>query len=245
MLPGGRILGVDGAGKSAEPQQGLRALKPFGALLGRQLVDHRGVVDPALIAAVRLAPVKGAVGEMQQLARVVCDAGIADACGQGDAVGLMRRRGDHASRPLDRDQRLLASGLGQDPGELVATGAAQGVLGARQAAQAARDADQHRVSRLVAAHIVGLLEVVDVDQCDRDRLGVTNRTGHLGGEALLERAMIGESGQWIGRGLRGELRAVLDARNGRGEEIAEFEQSLLVIGAQFGGLGRGRRENAP
>ena len=106
--------------------------------------------------------------------------------------GAGRGLRDHAPGALDRDQRLLARGLGQDPGELVAADPSKRVLGARQLRQDARDTNEHLISGVVPAAVVDLLEVIDVDHRHRERRVVTQRAGDLGGQPLLQRAVVGK-----------------------------------------------------
>jgi hypothetical protein len=84
-----------------------------------------------------------------------------------------------APRALDGLQRLLLGGLGHEQRELVAAQAGQDVLGAGDVAQRAGDGGEHRVAALVAERVVDRLEVVDVEQRQRERALVAQRAREL------------------------------------------------------------------
>ena len=144
-----------------------------------------------------LAPVQGPVGEVDELGRVLGDGAVADARRDRHAVGPRGGLGDQPPSSLHGDQRLLARRLGQDPRELVSPHPPQRVLGAGEVAQAAGHPYQHLIPYLVTTDVVDVLEVVDVDDRHGERPGVPHRAGDLGGQPLLQSAMVGQPGKRI------------------------------------------------
>jgi hypothetical protein len=167
---------------------------------------QRVVEGLAARLAVLLGTVHRGVGVLHQLVGVVAVAGACD--GQAD------RRGDEARLPVEIDrgsqrggqafgdaQRLgLPRDVGDQDGELVTAEAGDDVLGAQRGGQAARDGLQQAVAGAVAERVVDELEVVDVDEQDRDvadsaRIARTTLQRVL--DTLDERAAVGQAGQWI------------------------------------------------
>jgi len=67
VAAGGGVLRVDRPGERTQAEERLRALELRGALVGGELADDFGVIDPRRVAPPALAPVERAVGEAQQL----------------------------------------------------------------------------------------------------------------------------------------------------------------------------------
>ena len=81
-------------------------------------------------------------------------------------------------------------------------------------AQAVGHRDQHRVAERVAEAVVGLLEVIDVDEQQRPRHGVVLaapvfRTRLFRGDEVLEIAPVVERGQRVAAALHAEFRVLL------------------------------------
>ena len=170
VLAGRLVLGVDGARQRAEPDQRLGALELVGALGDRELADDLGVVDPCRVAAVGLAPVQRAVGSRTSVSG-------SPACSRPQTPA---RDGDRSPPPSSRAaiapraRSMAASacvlvGLGHEQRELVAAQAGEDVLGAGDVAQRGGDRREHGVAALVAERVVDRLEVVDVEQRQRQR----------------------------------------------------------------------------
>ena len=131
---------------------------------------------------------------------------------------------------LEHRVRLGLAGLGQQQRELVAADAGEQVLAAQQGVQARAERRQHAVAGGVAGEVVDRLEVVDVDQRERQRALVPGGAGDLGVEALLEGAVVGEAGQRVGeraaleQPASAEDHAADDREDRRGEERARRAQ---------------------
>src|SRR3954452_1447400 len=100
----------------------------------------------------------------------------------GDLVGAGRTGSRHD------DRELLAAVTGDQVNAPYAAG------------QGPRDQPQAFVAPLVAVVIVVLLEVVDVDHREPDRLAGPQRTQPLGLEHLGEAPAVGQAGQRVGQG---------------------------------------------
>ena len=153
-------------------------------------------------------------------------------------------RGDRGAGALDGDQRLLLVGLGHEQRELVAAQAGEDVLGAGDVAQRGGDGGQHDVAALVAERVVDRLEVVDVEQRERERPLVAQRAGELLAQALVEGAVVGQARERIGGRLLDEDRVGLGVGHGQADELGEVVEHALGVGRQrvgrHGGHGRSR-----
>ena len=103
------------------------------------------------------------------------------------------------------------------------------------------EVDEHAVAGGVAEAVVDRLEVVDVDEHQRQRAAVAQRALGLLGEALVERAAVGEPGQRVGQRLRREALAGVGVGDGDARELGEARDALLVLGA---GTAPGRSRSA-
>jgi hypothetical protein len=121
------------------------------------------------------------------------------------AVGLERllRRREDATRHFGGTLRV---GLAQQQHELVAAQPRHRVLPAHLALQAARQLDQHRVARAVPERVVDGLEVVEVEEHQRQRRAVAVRAVQRHAAAVLQQRPVRQPGQGV------VVRQVLDAR---------------------------------
>ena len=94
------------------------------------------------------------------------------------------------AQPLAQDARPLEVDLATDHRELLAAVARQDVLGADRLRHHAGDGGQHRVAGQVTVGVVDLLEVVDVDEQQRQRLLVPDREADLRVQAIDEVAAV-------------------------------------------------------
>ena len=94
------------------------------------------------------------------------------------------------AQPLAQDARPLEVDLATDHRELLAAVARQDVLGADRLRHHAGDGGQHRVTGQVTVGVVDLLEVVDVDEQQRQRLLVPDREADLRVQAIDEVAAV-------------------------------------------------------
>ena len=134
------------------------------------------------------------------------------------------RRGDLAG--------LLLVGLDGDERELVAAVAGGEVVGAGPAAQRVADAAQHLVADEVAVLLVDLLEVVEVDEDQREvAAGDARGALDLAQQALVQRGVVEAAGQPVGAGRLGDrgVEAGVAARGG-GELGEGLEQREVVLG---------------
>ena len=99
------------------------------------------------------------------------------------------------------------AGRGQEHGELVAAEAGHGVRVAHDLLEPARDLDEQLVAAGVPEGVVDLLEAVDVEQHQADRVAGARARGGRAFEALVEQPSVRQPGQRVEqrepRGLRG------------------------------------------
>ena len=107
---------------------------------------------------------------------------------------------DERAELLGEDRALLDAGLGQDEHELLAAVAADQVATRAGCAEMRLgDAAQHDVADAVAVRVVDGLEVVDVDEGDRQRALVARRALDLGEERAEQGLAVGDAGQAVDR----------------------------------------------
>src|SRR3954447_24782195 len=133
-------------------------------------------------------------------------------------VGLLDRLAQAAAGL----ERLVGVGDDEQRGELVAADAEERVAPAQRAAQGVGDVAKDLVAVLVAERVVEALEAVEVDEHDR-RAGATVRVRERG----VERRVMAEAGERVGRGLRAERaherRGAQAGRGVRGEQLEELD----------------------
>ena len=138
-----------------------------------------------------------------------------------------------------------AAGLRQQERELVAADPRQHVLGARGLLELGGDDGQHLVPGPVSRGVVDLLELVEVDQHERQRPAVSQRTRDLGLQPLVERAVIREARERVARRHLRQQAPVLGVAHGRAEQAREVAQALDGLSAERAGLDRRDRQQAP
>ncbi len=154
-----------------------------------------------------LGRVHGGVGVAQQLVGAVVVEGAAR---DPDADRGRQLLALDAERRLERlgqalgDGRRVASVLEQDR-ELVAAEAGARVAVPQAGADAVGDLQQQLVARLVPEAVVDGLEVVEVEEQDRDRFLERLAQGQGVLDPVAEQAAIGQVGEGIVEGLVGEL----------------------------------------
>ena len=134
------------------------------------------------------------------------------------------------THPLGEADRAADVARRHDDRELLAADPADDVRRANGRAQDVRDLEQELVADAVPVDVVDLLEVVHVEHHERDRVALRRRANDLLAQAIVERAVVVEAGQRVGRGLVLEPGAdvgVVDRERGRVAE-ARREVELLV-----------------
>ena len=114
----------------------------------------------------------------------------------GDVEGP-RERLDDLGRHLRRVLRLLQALEGHD--ELVAAQARERVALADAALHARGDLLEQQVADLVAERVVDVLEAVEVDEQQRERLPAAARSDDALLEAVVEQHAVGQIGERIAR----------------------------------------------
>ena len=128
--------------------------------------------------------------------------------------------------------RGLLVGGGDDQRELVAAVAGGDVVGADAAAQRGADAAQHLVAGQVAVLLVDLLEVVEVDQHERGRLGgAAGGALDLAPELLVQRGVVEAAGERVGLRRAGEVGVGAGVAAGDAGQLRERLQHREVLGA--------------
>ncbi len=102
------------------------------------------------------------------------------------------------SEAPDHRRRVALCAGGHQERELVAADPREYVLGAQYFAPATRGVDQQRVSLGVTSLVVDVLEVVDVDHGQAERLAAPARVREAAVELKLPRSSVGQAGQRVG-----------------------------------------------
>ena len=93
--------------------------------------------------------------------------------------------------------RAIDRTAGQDQRELLAAVPGQQVGGAQALVGLAAQRPEQAIAGLVPVTVVEDLEVVEVDQADRDRAPVAHRAGDLALQMLVPGAAVGQAGEGI------------------------------------------------
>ena len=93
--------------------------------------------------------------------------------------------------------------------------------------------------------VVDRLEVVDVEQRERERPLVAQRARELLAQALVEGAVVGQARQRIGGGLLDEDRVGLGVGHGQADQLGEVVEHALGVGRQRVGRHGRHRDRAP
>ena len=99
--------------------------------------------------------------------------------------------------PRDRPGALDVGGRGQQDRELVAAEPGDRVALADAFLQALGELHQQQVADVVAERVVDLLEAVEVEQQQRQRLAGARRGAQRLGQAVLEQQAVGQPGQRV------------------------------------------------
>ena len=134
------------------------------------------------------------------------------------------------------------AGAGQDHGELVAADAVAAVRGALGRADRVGQGLEALVAGLVAVRVVGELEVVDVEQRERERLAGAPDAPELTGEVLLEGAVVAQAGERVGHRDLGQARDLGRARRRQARAQPQEQAGQGGEQADADGEGEGRRD---
>ena len=132
----------------------------------------------------------------------------------------VERLDQRAGQPLDLADRGDAL---EQHGELIAAEARHGVRGARRLDDALRDRLQQAVAGVVAERIVDVLEVVEVEEHDRDEALAALRQGERVLHAVAEQVAVRQQRQRI---VEGELAQLLLERLALAD-VAEVQRQAL------------------
>src|SRR5690606_25119419 len=142
-------------------------------------------IPPALLRAVQRD-----IRALDQIRHVLARAPLRDADRdaeeQGQAVADVERAlADALAHALADLPRAPGIGLRQHGDELLAAVAHEQVATADRAAQPARDLREHHIADAVAVLVVDRLEVIDIDERERQRAVAIDRSLDLRRQALL------------------------------------------------------------
>ena len=192
-------VGVARVDRTRERRGGAEARDAVGAARDPAELGELGDVgarEAHLVLAVLLRPVERAVGEPDQrvaLASVLRERGDAGADGDRAGRAELGLRDARDDRLRGRERQLLVHAR-QQHGELVAAEPER--LAAL--AQPRRDLREDAVAGRMAELVVDALEVVDVEEAQRDDAAVLVRLRELALQALVEVAVVAEPGQRVG-----------------------------------------------
>ena len=175
-----------------------------------------GVVDRDHGPAVALAAVQGRVGLGRELEPRLAEFGAGGHAGrERDRVAVVAPRtvletaGQEAPREDDRTGRV---GMRHEEGELVAADAEGRIRGSDRGADQLSDLGQELVAHGVTLRVVDALELVDVDEHEREVRAVAARALDHARHRLLEGAVVAEAGEAVPeRGLAGALIQLAEA----------------------------------
>ena len=119
---------------------------------------------------------------------------------------------DVAAHPVGEDVRIAQAGAAREHHELLAAPASDEVLSPHHPHEHRRGQAQHRISGEMSERVVHPLEVIDVDDDERERRPMPDRIGHLSVQSLVEIAAIVEVSERVphGRVVEPALRLVLE-----------------------------------
>ncbi len=197
-------------------------------LLERGLdVAHDAGIDAAaqhhrLVARVALRRVHLPVGSRQELLcgrAVVGEHRPADAAVDlhGSAVDA-KRPAQRIAQPADEGSRpVVAPGTHREDDELVPADASHGVRLADDRLEASCERLQHEIARAMSADVVHVLEAVEVDRDQGERLARAARPAEGLLDAIVEEHAVRKARQWIAKCLRmGAFEAPVEYHAGRG-----------------------------
>ena len=127
---------------------------------------------------------------------------------------------------LGGDPAAQAFGLGEDPAEVVGRQAGDELAVPDRCCEPAADLGQRAVAREAAVLGVDLLEVVDVDQDERERALVALCAPCFRAQLLVEGAVVGQVRQLVACGERTELGARVGEADGRLRGEGERRESV-------------------
>src|SRR6266542_5543156 len=190
------------------------------------------VGDPHLVAASLLGHVERLVGAVDQLREEGGVVGGRDADADRQLQAARKRRGGHpGTDALGQDVGPRLRRLVQDERELLSPVARTHIGFARAAPEDLRELRQHGVTVEVPVGVVDLLEMVEVDHQECDRVLVAARPLHLLQEPLGEGAAVWKLGQLVGERVLllqlEELRVADGDGRLRGDSV---EEAGLVFG---------------
>src|SRR5262249_52824895 len=134
-----------------------------------------------------LGPVESAVGPLEEGDRVVICSEIGASRRDAQPARLDdRTRRNLRLQALVEPPGVLNGGLGENDRELVASHAARDIRRADDIANALGDLSQHGVSGQVTETVVDLLEIVEIENDQRQTTPVAPSSRNLAGEGLVE-----------------------------------------------------------
>ena len=218
------------------------ALEPAACL---RFLVHRRLEEAELVAAVRLGPVEGELGMLEQRVRirpVLREQGDADA-GRG-WISWPSRSNGLATVARILSARATTSAVwricGCTSGEFVATQPGQRVGGADRGGDPLGDSAQQLIADGVAQGVVDVLEAVEIEQQDRNHAALAASTGQLLAEPIVQQGAVGQAGEPI---VQGQTPDHLRAKPDR--SVPERAQAQSIDAPyQHGSLGRGRRKSS-
>jgi hypothetical protein len=172
--------------------------------------------------------------EPLERARVVGEAGHADGDRDRHVGARQGELGDRRPDALGDPEGGGDLGLGQQDRELLAAVAPGEVLSPHHAAQRGADARQHLVTRRMPVLVVDLLEVVEVEQQQRERHPRHRGLSERPLERVRDRPLVGQAGQAVGRGAHLRDGQVAEVRQD-GRCLTDRLPDPLFLGLRIGG----------
>ena len=124
---------------------------------------------------------------------------------QAFAFELEAHRRDRARDALGEHAQHVVGDVRDEDRELVAAQTAEELVAPHLARHLARDPDQHRVARAMAERVVDVLEIVEVEEEQREARAVALRVRDHARELFVEAVAVVEAGQRVALGEIDEL----------------------------------------
>ena len=197
-----------------------------------------GISQPTLaadaVSAAALGLVEALVGALHEVGRVLDVLGpLGHADGDRDRdLGALEPEGralDRAPELLGEVNRALERDLGHDHRELLAAGPRGHVVAAHLVAHQRAELAEHRVAREVAEGVVDLLEVIDVEEDQREAARVAAGAGGLALERLVEVALVVQLGEAVHRHQPVDLLVVLRLHVAAHDELEDRAADLELV----------------
>ncbi len=208
-------------------------------LLGRR-VAHAGV------AAVVFCPVERRIGAPEQFGDAHPGAQLRHAGRDRQWADLRKGRlSDGTARALTGKPCRPPVGLGHEPREFLAAHARKDIFGTDERCQARGELGEDLIPSKMAMRIVDLLEVIEIEDHQAERVPVSTRPANLGVEPVKKSAVVGEASEWIGRCLGEKARVCVGVGDRQRNKLGKAFKPRLGLRGDRRAPGRRCKQRPP